>query len=136
MELSLETELCRFVVDRKMFHRQPPAPKLTLFMPRVGPGEEEPTLSTFNVDELSIDDIWVLGQVEVGDKRSRTIKARAHLRVKDIEAVGLSLNPNNVPPRHVNVESWPLQKARQLSIAQQLNAVVVESGTFSIRPKE
>lgn len=136
MKLSPETELCRFIVDKGQFLRKPPEPKLSVFMPRVGTGETEPALSTFDVDNLSVDDIWKLGQVEVGNRRGRRIKAKAHFRVEHVNKLSLSAKRDNIPPRHVNVESWPLQKARQISIAQQLAAVVIESGTFSIRPEQ
>lgn len=82
------------------------------------------TTSVFRIAGLTDGEIWKIG-AGVAELRQKTLHARADVAVARVHETGLSLNPDDTPPRHANIVGWPADKAEQLSIAQQLAAAAV-----------
>lgn len=74
------------------------------------------------MDELTSDEIWVIGEEYVAPKRGLPILARADLNVEDINpASQVSINPEPTPhPRHADIVGWPSEKSEQKLIASEL----------------
>lgn len=85
-------------------------------------------LSTFNVDELDAESIWMLGSTIARESRGEPI-AKGELWTQVVIDQQLRALRDDQPPRHVNVVNWPDSKARQKIIAQHLAAAT----TLAIR---
>jgi len=79
--------------------------------------------SVFRIFKLTSSEIWNIGETYVSGPRNRTLYGRADLINKDVEILGLSVIPDNVPDRHANIVGWPKEKDKQISLAQELAAV-------------
>lgn len=80
-------------------------------------------ISVYRTKDMSIPEIWNLAQNEVTMRRSdhAEVLAMARISVREVESVGLRIDPNGVPhPRHANIENWPLQKEDLLEIRKEL----------------
>lgn len=78
--------------------------------------------SCFRVDGLTQAHIERLGKDKVAAARGKPLRGWATLKASIIASQGLSFDPDDTPPRHVNLASWPVDKDEQLEIAQELAA--------------
>lgn len=77
------------------------------------------TTSTFRTHGLTPDEIWTLGESRVAAPR---LYGRGDLRVSSVVATGLTVDPDDDPPRHAGIVGWPESKDARLSLAQRLAA--------------
>jgi len=66
--------------------------------------------------------VWELADRYVATVREQPVIARAELAVAEITSLGLSVEPNDHPPRHANITGWPSAKDEWKSLAQELAA--------------
>lgn len=79
-------------------------------------------LSTFNIDRLSVDEIWSIGdRVGAEQASGKTVLGRADLLAKSVYDVDLRPVRDDRPPRHVVIVGWP-EKAHHKAKAQLLAA--------------
>ena len=107
--------LSRFLTQSGKFTRDRVKP--TAFLP--GP---DGTTSTFRTHGLTTDEIWALGESRVAAPRGRRLYGRGDVRVSSVVATGLTVNPDDDPPRHAGIVGWPDGKDARLSLAQRLAA--------------
>jgi len=81
-------------------------------------------LSVQRIDELTIEEVWNLGkQVVSGMPDPKPpLYGVGDIEAGVIERVNLTISPDKLPSRHANINNWPADRARQLSIAQELAA--------------
>ncbi|HET7231055.1 MAG TPA: hypothetical protein VFJ16_13675 [Longimicrobium sp.] len=115
-----DDHLARFILSRREFSPTHRRVKAVAFLPE----SRGSTTSVFRIAGLAEPEIWKIGE-KVADLREKTLHARADVTVWKVQEVGLSLDPDDTPPRHANIRGWPSDKAEQLSIAQQLAASAV-----------
>lgn len=105
-----EEPLTRFIYSKSHFGND--RVKAPAFMPR--PSDDE--LSVFRTHGLSNRDIY-----RTAPKRNqRSPRASGTLQAQQVIMLGLSINPNNVPPRHADICSWPLAREDRKELAQDL----------------
>jgi hypothetical protein len=97
----------------------PDRPDKRALLPAANPNTGRIELSTFSIDGLEDNDIWALL------RRQGNVYGRADLTREVIEQAGLSLDENNVPPRHVDIIGWnPDDFAERMKIASNLAKVL------------
>ena len=84
-------------------------------------------LSVQRIDDLNIDEIWILGDMVVNKmpEPKPPLYGVADVKAGVFRGVNLTISAENLPSRHTNINGWPVDKARQLSIAQELAAEAV-----------
>jgi hypothetical protein len=78
--------------------------------------------STFRTHGLTPEETWALGESQVAAPRGRRLYGRGDLSVSSVVATGLTVDPDNDPPRHAGIVGWPDGKDARLSLAQRLAA--------------
>jgi len=90
---------------------------------RIKPGAFIPPansrLSVFRISGLLEDIIWDIGK-KVGNISHRKLCGRADVIAFEFEKRGFQIEANDNPPRHADIIRWPDEKAKRLSIAQEL----------------
>lgn len=89
------------------------------------PSPEDRKTSVFYINGLEEVAIWEIGETYVARPRRRTLYGRGEILAVEIEKVGLTVEPDTIPPRHVNIAGWPEEKDKQMSLAQELAAASV-----------
>lgn len=122
--VAKDESVTRFVFDRDHIRRSQPKPtaKFQVFLPRNG------ETSVFRVSYLSDAEVWELGNDHVAKLRNRTIKARADIKVQQVESVGAEkghVNLTVVPETsmhllHANIVGWPEDEGAVQMIAVEL----------------
>lgn len=107
--------LARFLTHRTQFSRQNKRVRTVAFMPPA-----DLRLSVFRVEGLDNNKIWQIGEKKVVSQSGKTLYGRAEIRAQLVEKTGLSIDPDNNPPRHANIIGWPLEKNEQKLIALEL----------------
>ncbi len=109
----------RFLTQSGHFSRVKNEVKLKAFMP-----PNNLHLSVQRIDELTIDEVWSLGKQVVSEMRDPKppLYGVADIKAGVIERVDLTISPDKLPNRHANINNWPSDSARHLSIAQELAA--------------
>lgn len=110
-----EEILGRFLIQSNYFSIEGRYVRAAAYLPA-----PDGTTSVFRVIGMDDKTIWALGERRVARPRSRTLYGRAELRAGAVRSLGLSIDPNNVPPRHADIRDWPPSKAERKSLAQQL----------------
>jgi len=80
------------------------------------------TTSTFRTHGLTADEIWALGESLLAAPRGQHLYGSGDLSVSSVVDTGLSVDPDNDPPRHAGIVGWPEGKDARLSRAQRLAA--------------
>jgi hypothetical protein len=80
------------------------------------------TTSTFRTQGLTADEKWALGEALVATPRGRRLYGSGDLSVSSVVVTGLSIDPDDDPPRHAGIIGWPEGKDARLSLAQRLAA--------------
>ncbi len=111
--------IARYITSKHWFSRKKNIVKPRAFMP---PPNLE--LSVFRIENLSDPEIWKIGFKQVINKmkQPKILRGRADIQAINILEANLQIDPDNTPPRHANITSWPDQKEEQKSIAQELAA--------------
>lgn len=132
MSLPSETPLARFLFSGEVTKGGTVKP--AGFMPRWIEGTGRFELSTFDIEAMPKQTVFEIAQ-DVESARGRTCRGWAVLEVGGYLAAGLEVDPDDDPPRHVNVLGWPPEKERQKLVAQRVVAELEErGGTFEPRP--
>ena len=113
----LETDtMSRFLTSKKNhFSRAKNVVKPAAFLP---PSDLQ--LSVFCTTAVPDHDLWRLGDEFVAKPRGVTVYGTGDITVRAVADAALSCDPNNDPPRHVNLIGWPKDDAAQLMIATKL----------------
>ena len=99
------------LIERSKYSTTPKLlPKKKALMPRPTGEGGRLELSTYCIDGLNEEGIWQLIASTFPDKR---VPARSDFQASQILALELSLDPNWVPPRHVDICGWPQQEDAQ-----------------------
>ncbi|MEM0963459.1 MAG: hypothetical protein AAGK21_13090 [Bacteroidota bacterium] len=105
-------------------------------MPHVARGRDRPELSTYDVTSLPAKTVLGIAK-EVESGRGKPCKGWAQVPVGWFEEVGLEVDPDNDPPRHVNVLGWPDEKEDQIQVALEVASLFEErNGRFELRPTD
>ncbi len=108
----------RYIFDSNRFNKQNSQVKHKTFHP----ARDDHKTSIFRISELSENQIWNLGDTFVASVINRELLACAELTVAAITSLDLRVQPNEPPIRHANIDDWPLEKEKWLSLAQELAA--------------
>ena len=113
------TKLVRFIFSRRQYGVQKLRPKPSAFLP-------PPNLQTsaFGIDGLDEEGIWWIADNVVAKQSQRDPpRARADILSAAVVEAQLTVIPDpTAHPRHVNICGWPIEKEKQLAIAQDLCA--------------
>jgi len=63
-------------------------------------------LSVFRTSDLSAAENWAIGDA-VGELRGKILLGRGDIKAAVINESRLSIDPNDIPPRHANIVDWP-----------------------------
>jgi hypothetical protein len=110
--------LSRFITSSRWYSRTKGEVKHAAFMP-AGNGET----SLFRTDGLDENNIWLLGQEQLGRRLSagRHIHGRGDIRAQEIYAVALRVEPEiSLHPLHANIVNWPSDEPRRLFLAAEI----------------
>ena len=110
------TKLAVWAHERSKLGGEPLGVKSKNFMPRLHEGRLE--LSTFCVEDMPEADAWAL----LDTHAPKPVLGRGEFLRLDARQLGLLVEPNWEPPRHVNLVQWPDEYERQKDIAQALHA--------------
>jgi len=108
----------RFLFDPKHFNSTAKRVKPKAYQP----ARRDNRTSVFLIAGLEIAAIWQLALDHVVPVRSKPVLARADLPASNIINVGLTISPDEPPPRHANICAWPTAKDEWKSLAQELAA--------------
>lgn len=115
--------LSRFLTSSGHFARGKKRVKGAAFLPAA-----DKLTSTFHTTGLDAEAKWRLGDAHLA---GRHFYGSGDVTVGDVRAVGLDVDPNYEPERHVGIWGWPNERQEQMSLAQQLAA----TATLSLRPQ-
>ena len=110
-----EATLTRFISSRSDFRPSDMAVKPRAFQPFGG------ETSVFIINELGENETWDLAVSHVEPSRGRVL-ARGDVRSEIIGAVGLEVSDDPPPFRHALITGWPDDKAKQISLSQEIAA--------------
>lgn len=66
--------------------------------------------------------IWQLAEDHVVPRRNKPVLARSELPVSAILAAGLTVVPQEPPPKHANIANWPPEKDEWKALALEMAA--------------
>jgi len=78
--------------------------------------------SIFCISDIRDDEIWAIGEKEVAKPRSLRIHGRGDFLAQTINELGLTIDPDNTPPRHAKIIGWSNEKSKQKLRAQEIAA--------------
>lgn len=114
--------LSRFLTSKKShFSIKNGYVKSAAFMPMYNKVKNRYETSVFQVDNLSNKIIQNMGAKYITGKSGKEVYGYARISHQSIETTGLSVNPDNKPPRHANVCGWPERKDEQKLYAIKLS---------------
>ncbi|MBI2869260.1 MAG: hypothetical protein HYX96_05490 [Chloroflexi bacterium] len=90
-------------------------------------------LSVFRIHNLTLDQIWEIGENKVIKvmEQEKTLYGVADIKAEIVTREGLAIKPDPLPSRHTNIINWPQEKYRQLSIAQ----VLATEAELKLKPR-
>lgn len=79
-------------------------------------------LSVVRIYDLNTQEVWAYLQINVIDKmpQRRSLYGIADIKVSAVQATGLTVDPDNIPPRHASIVGWPQNKSEQKLLTQEL----------------
>lgn len=111
----------RFLLTERWYQRSTRKVKFAAFMPREHPETKTLETSVFQILGISEAEIWAIGHDEIASKRSnRRLHGRADIQTADVNAQGLTVKPDNHPPRHAAIVDWPSEEPAQIAVAIEL----------------
>ncbi len=120
-QLSPSETVARYLLDKGAFSRENARVKPRALEPAKG----DQKTSVFRTYDLAEEEIWSIGDRHVAIPQSKMLLGRAELLVRDIQSVGLDLEPDDKPPRHASIIGWPIEKNEWKSLSQVLAALAV-----------
>jgi hypothetical protein len=114
--VQLDENLSRFIIQSNQIRTSDKTVKYTAFMP--APNGKT---SVFRTSGLQEEDIWEIGN-NVAVQRQRNLYGRADVTAGLVFGVGLSIEADDIPPRHANLTDWPDESSKQMAIALELAA--------------
>ena len=80
------------------------------------------SLSVFRINGLSAQEVWTNGQINVIDRmrQPRPLYGIADIKVSEVQATSLTVDPDNNPLRHASIVGWPPDKSEQKLLTQEL----------------
>jgi len=106
------TPWARFLCSSRHFSPADDRVRFSAFMPK------DRATSVFHILGLGDDLAGQLGHdVVAGD---RSLYGHAEVTRAQVDECGLSIDADNIPPRHGNIVGWPEEKAEQRLFAQDL----------------
>lgn len=76
--------------------------------------------SIFRISGISDNEVWNIGEREVGMKQNKPILGRADITASIILSNHLEIVPSEPPVRHADITGWPEEKDQQKDIALEL----------------
>ena len=119
--LAAEEVIIRFVYDKRDV-RSDGTIRYQAFLPRLDNNNIH-SVSVFRKDDRDDNGWWSLGDSLRAESDGKKVIARGEVLASGVTALGLTLNPDDEPPGHVNIESWPVEKQDQILRAQKLSAL-------------
>lgn len=116
-ELAADEQLARFLLQSNQFSATKGLVKRRAFTPTT-----KGQTSVYRIQGLQPEGIYRLGRRHVAPEPTKTIYGWGTVLVRIVEAQGLSVVPDNRPPRHANIEGWPNDKDEQMLLAHELAA--------------
>lgn len=118
--LSGSGSLARYLTQSNHYN-----PRTYSVMPRAFEPPSDLRLSVFRINGLSDLEVWENGQVNVIDKmpQPRPLYGFADIKVLEVQATSLTVDPDNTPPRHACIVGWPegeSNKSKRKLLAQEL----------------
>ena len=107
--------LARYLLQRSHFSPTKSLVKPSAFLPN-----RHGETSVFQIQGLSEEEIWQIGEEYVSGPLEKMLRARADIVVSVVEKQGLDVNSDNIPPRHANIIGWPEEKSAQKLLALEL----------------
>lgn len=114
-QVSPEENLTRYILHKNHFSTLYKRVKYTAFLPTSN-GET----SVFRTSNLSDNEIWKIGDIEVAQKRGLPLLGYADILAFQVLSENLKVIPDNIPLRHANIVGWPEEKSEQKLIAMEL----------------
>jgi hypothetical protein len=81
--------------------------------------------SVFKITGLAHEEVKQIGEEYVATPRQKPLLGWSQIGVQNVIDAGLNPDPDNEPPRHVNIIGWPEDKGKQLMIQTELAANAV-----------
>ena len=122
--IGAEEGLARFIFSSSHFSRENNRVKHNAFMP--APAGKA---SVFRIKGLEGTAVWKIGS-EIAEQRSQSLHGRADITAGTVSRTGLSIKSSEPPPRHCNIEGWPVEKSAQKLIAIEL----ANAATLVLKP--
>lgn len=110
-----EATLSRFILERNKISGS--KANYRAFMPPL-----DLKLSTFNIDNLTANEIWTIGDCVRVEHEKERLYGRADFQASSAYNVNLTPVRDDKPHRHVLILGWPDQKPQQMNRAQLLAA--------------
>ncbi|MFQ5787651.1 MAG: hypothetical protein ACE5H1_06685 [Thermodesulfobacteriota bacterium] len=114
--LDSSESLSRFILQKKWYRISDHKVKHAAFMPNPDNGET----SVFRTSGILGEEIWNIGDREVGIKRGKPILGRADIIAFVVMSRDLQIIPSEPPERHANITGWPDERSRQRMVALEL----------------
>ena len=109
--------ISRFVFSSKHIRKSDNTVKYAAFLSRV-----DGDTSVFRTSGLSGEMIFEIVQNVFQDGEIERYKGRADLKASVIFNKGLSVIPEEPPPKHANITNWPIDESKRKEIALELAA--------------
>lgn len=108
--------LSRLILTKQHYRPSDSCVKWAAFLPNPKTGDT----SVFRTSGISDDEIWAIGDREVGKKRGKPVLGRADVPASVVLSKKLQIIPSEPPERHANIAAWPDERSQQKLIAIEL----------------
>lgn len=109
--------LARHVIEKSYIRSSNNSVKPKAFQPA-----RDNCTSSFKISGLSKEKITIIGEDNVAKPRGKRLLGWVKFTAGTVIKSGLTLDPNNVPERHVDITGWPESKEERMSIQLELAA--------------
>ncbi len=117
-----DSSVSRFILSKRHFSKEKNIVKHGAFLPIANSASGRLETSVFQTSGLRTGDIWKIGVNEVANKSGKNLYGRADVKTWNVEPLGLSVIPDDQPPRHANITGWPETRSEQKLFAIKLAA--------------
>ena len=121
IQINAAEMLARYIFSRNQYSSSNQTVKYTAFIP-----PPEKRLSVFRISDLTENEILTIGD-SIGILRSKPCAGRADIKATAVVESDLSIDADDIPPRHANIVGWPEEdsaiklKAMELAEKAQLH---------------
>ena len=129
LDIAEEERLARFLKQKNQFSATKEIVKYTAFLP----GRHDGKTSVFRHTGEPAEEFWEIGFKELGGEV--TVYGAGIVVASNVREVGLDVNASEPPPRHANIEGWPLHEDPDLAKAARMEVakVVAERASLLLR---